>query len=598
MLTKECRTSDWNRRIRTPHFWFVAAGVVFVTVAWIILRKMEHPWEGLTAKRLRQDRPWRPEDFGRVYGFWFGLGATILTGCTVIASRWWWKSAHPTSGPSRNAAEWSLRNLGRSGWMVLILIVAGAAWLRAPHLDRFILRDEQDTLRYQIHGYHEQDRETGKLEFEAMTWADAAFGNRYGNNPVLMTVISRAVLETWWRFADAPRDHYNAVLIRLPGFLAGLLSLVATVWCVMGFSPRRVALIAAVIAAIHPLHIDYSIQARGYAYVLLGVPLALGGAIRALQWGRWRDWIALVGGSAITLYAYLGGLFLIGPLVLTVFAILAWRWRTSRGDLATRPLVVRDTVRLLVTGLIGVPIYLTFAVPPLMSFMTTRETFPPMFAVNWTWWVALWTDYAGGRIFHVDTDPVTGNPAPIAEAFDTLVRPEPLVWIGMIIVVPIAVLGAFRLWKESSASTRALMAVGLISPFVQIFAHFFVTHMVLFAYYFIYWLTPLIGIAALGMDRLLDVVAGKQGLLGRAGVPHRTRWIAAGVVGLIGLYFSVGAGGNPYFSRSRPAPTEPTIYARGGFNWISYPEGRILKWESSKAVPAQFPSGDAASSEP
>jgi hypothetical protein len=595
MVAKDFWAGDWRARIRTPHFWLVVAGLVLVTVACVILRKMEHPWEGRTGWRIRHGKPWGAVDYGRYYGFWVGLAATAIIGCTVITSRWWWKWAHPASAASGGGNTVRGGSLGRQGWLILALILLGAGWLRGQHLDRFILRDEQDTIRYHLHGFYEENRRSGALEFVPVSWADAAFGNRHGNNPVLMTVVSRAALEIWWRLSQEPRERYDPVVIRLPGFLAGMASIAVLSWCLLGFAPRRVALIGAAIAAIHPMHIDFSIQARGYAYVLLGVPLALGGAIRALQGGRWRDWIALVGGCAIVLYSYLGGLFFVAPLVLTVFGVLLARWRRNRSHPELRQDTTRDITRLCATGLIGVPIYLTLAIPAVMGLIASTESFPRLFPLKWPWWVALWTDFASGRTFNVPGDEISA-PISMREAFGVLVRPEPWVWIGMLAVVPVTLFGLVRLWKSSVGSTRAVMTAAVISPLVQLAVHVGLTRMVLFVYYFIYWLPPLICLAALGMDGLATGIARRRRAYEVAGGCSRPIWIAATALMFVFLYSTVGAGGNPHVGARRPPKETPTVYSRGRSHWISYPEGRTLRIESSREVPERFPLEDVGKS--
>ncbi|MBL9151368.1 MAG: glycosyltransferase family 39 protein [Verrucomicrobiales bacterium] len=573
---------SWPERFRDPHFWFLLGGVIFVTVALVILRKMEHPWEGLTAWRIREGRRWLPEDYGRVYAFWAGLGATLLIGLTVIASLWWWRPAHPASAGTQAVGH----RLHRYHWIALGVILLLAAFVRGQHLDRFVLRDEQDTIRYHLHGFYEPVRgdDTGAIGFTEMGWADAAFGNRHGNNPVLMTVLSRASLEIWWQISGVARDHYSIVAIRLPGCLAALAGVLAVAWCVLAFAPGRVAVIAAAIVAIHPLHIDYSIQARGYAYVLLGVPLAVAGAVWALQRGRWRDWIALVLGCAISLYAYLGSVFLVAPLVVAVFGVLAARGWTARRQSRPAPDVTRDVIRLGVVGLIITSLYITFALPAVMCFRQVHEDLPRMYAMDWAWWLAFWTAFAGGRIFNIRTSE-TGELPPIDQAFRDLVPDYPLVWIGMVLALPIAVIGVVRLWRTAPPAVRVVLIAALLSPFIQTAVHHFITRIVLFAYYFIYWLPPLACVAALGCDaviarlvRLRPLAAGGRGAVA-----------AVSLVLMIGAYFSVGAGGNPYVGQRRPAPTEPTVHLRNTFQWLSYPEGRTLKHPADQPTPPEFP---------
>jgi hypothetical protein len=570
---------QWRPNPRSGQFWFVVAGAIFVIAACVVLRKMEHPWEGVTAKRVRDGRPLDASDLGRIYGFWFGLVATIVTGLAALTSRWWWRAANP--GPQPEIVP--VRRFGGRVWLILALLLTLATWLGARHLDRPVRRDEQDTLRFHIHGYYAPDSVTGELEFIEATWPDAFFGNQHGNNPVLLSVAAKTSLSLWQKVTGLPEDHFSNVAIRLPGYLACGLAVLAMAWCVRGMASAGAAALGAALLMCHPAFVEYSLQARGYVFVMLGVPLALGAAVRALDGGGWRHWSLLVAACAMMLYAYLGSVFFVAPLAATVLAIIVWRaWRSRKsGDPAPR----RDLIRLMVTGTIGVSLYLTAAMPPLMSFWINRENFPWLFHADAHWWLSLVTEYAGGRIFKYPVTP-EDNHLPIGETILILMRDFPLVWIGMALVIALVASGLVRVWRDRQRRDMAiLLSVAFLSPFLQIAVHAWVTHMLLFAYYLLYWLPVVLCLAALGMDAWCRAITAKMGS-DRAG---RTA-----AIGLMAAYYvTTGIGGMGYLWEEPYIMTKPEVFARGDQHWIIYPEERMLKLSNTLPVPETFPEGVA-----
>ncbi|MCB1232880.1 MAG: glycosyltransferase family 39 protein, partial [Verrucomicrobiae bacterium] len=490
----------WRRFRCLPQFRYFIVSALVVTVAIVILRKMEHPWEGLTAKRIRQDRPWIGEDYGRYWGFWLGLGATILVSLVTFASHWWWSWAHPQLAPNTSGNA-KAKRFHRGAWFALAAILVLAAWIRVPNLNRPILRDEQDTLRYHIHGYHHYDEKHGGVfTFQDVPWSDAAFWNKVGNNPVLLSVLAKGSNDLWLKFSGKSPDHFNRIAIRLPVVIAGILSIAAIAWFVFAFASQRVALLAALLAAIHPFHIEYSEEARGYAFVMLGAALALGGAIRALRKSGWWHWIALVGGSAMMLYAYIGSVFFVAPLALTVIGIVLWRnaqtWRTA-DDKNARLAARRDLTRLMVTGLIGVSIYLVFALPPMICFWDHKENFPWRFTVSFQWWFVFWTEFATGQFYQLPKKP-DGDFAPLSEAIAVIVKPRPWTWIGIFAASLLILVGVGKTMRRVNVATGFVIGVAFLAPFIQIFFHGVITHMVLFFFYLIYWLPVVIGLEAVG----------------------------------------------------------------------------------------------------
>ena len=580
----------WRRNRCRPEFWFVAVSTLFVVAGAVVLEKMEHPWEGMTGKRIELGRPWLAEDYGRYWGFWMGTLATVAIALVTILSRWWWPRAHPSKMPEipeRRRFHWL-------AWVILVAILLLAAWMRIPKLDGPLLRDEQDTLRYHVHGFYFHDRKNDDaLTFKTVTWAEAAFWNPMGNNPVLMSVLSKATIDVWRSFTGSPEDRFSHVALRLPAFLAGLASIAALAWFVLAFAPQRVALLAALLATIHPFHMEYCDEARGYAFVMLGSAIALGSAIRAFRHGYWRYWVGLTAGSALMLYAYLGSVFFVAPFALTAVILALWRWRraVASGDQSAVNMARRNAIRLGVAGIVGVCLYLVLAIPPAVCFWVNREHFPRTFTPSGQWWAVFWTEFASGHLFQMSHS-TDGSLAPLSELVDSFLKPQPLLWFEIFIAPLLVVAGLVSVWRKPDRGAALLLGVAFLTPFAQIAVHALVTHMVLFYFYLIYWLPVIIALEAAGIDALITFVIKRLPPVGEPDVrPIRGRlgWatLAAGFFFLI--FAAISPDRIPKTWQPVGRPQTPVAYDRGEAHWIVFPEGRTLKLDRGQPVPDRFP---------
>lgn len=138
-----------------------------------------------------------------------------------------------------------------------------AALVRLPGLGRSLWYDELFTVRHF----------TDSLQH-------ALFAQRHANNHPLASVL--ALLARC--FSDDPR------VLRAPFVLLGALSVLATGWLAQITLPRAAgegrgggslpaAGVAALLAALHPAHVAYSQEVRGYAALLLLAPLVTGLAL-------------------------------------------------------------------------------------------------------------------------------------------------------------------------------------------------------------------------------------------------------------------------------------------------------------------------------
>ena len=149
----------------------------------------------------------------------------------------------------------------------------------------------------------------------ATDWLDVAVLN---NTPPLYYVLLRGWIGVFGNSEAAVRS-LSAV--------CGTLFVVAIIW--FGWTVFRpvVGLWAGLWAAVSPIHIYYSQEARAYTLVTLCLVLTYGFLWRALQTNRWRVWAAAALSAAGALYGHYLAIFGLMP---SVVVVLLWpergRW--------------------------------------------------------------------------------------------------------------------------------------------------------------------------------------------------------------------------------------------------------------------------------
>lgn len=245
--------------------------------------------------------------------------AALLVAATPFAARklsGGWKDEPPQSRPF---AKWEKP--------LLAFIVVIAAVQNAPRLGHSLWGDEEYTVRRLIADEVERDAD-GKLVFGKQSWLTTFWSFRKPTNHIGYTVVARAVHDTFFKQGTGPTDPwFSETLIRLPVYIAGLLSIVALVWAcrVWGFGNGAVLLAFGYI--MHPWFVRFGVDARGYGFVLMYLPLMLALLGRALQTGRWSFWLLLGLAQFHAFWTYFG---LIYFLVTFHLAAVLMMW-TARG---------------------------------------------------------------------------------------------------------------------------------------------------------------------------------------------------------------------------------------------------------------------------
>ena len=285
----------------------------------------DNPWSPGITKRLAQGQPMRPKEYG-IIGVWWGCVASSAICFTLLLGARGWipggKNA-PRRAPLTPPAP------GLVCVFALVAVMLLAAWLRVPRLGQSLWNDEEYAMRRFSHGAWEQ--KDGSWRFDPVKWEDTLFENKNGNNHVLSSLVTRWSLEVWRFAAGEPREAFSEKALRMPALIAGMLTLVllAAIGTEMGYAWIGVG--AAAWMALHPWHIRYSVESKGYSLMLFFLCLAVLGLIRALRTNRITAWCCFALGQAGCLLSFAGALYAVLGINLMAFAELIVRkeWRRS-----------------------------------------------------------------------------------------------------------------------------------------------------------------------------------------------------------------------------------------------------------------------------
>ncbi|MFZ4766043.1 MAG: glycosyltransferase family 39 protein, partial [Roseimicrobium sp.] len=350
---------------------FGRSGVVLLAAMVLLLigsatfaLRAETPWGRTVQKRLEKQQPLQPKEYA-VIGLWWA--AVVNTGvlATLLGCAGYWMPKPNTDGSSSDADATGAASKPQR-WMVLLLIAAVgfAAWERWPRLSHSYWNDEAYMMHRFAHGAWEEGGD-GRLTFEPVTWTNTLFENRNGNNHLLNSLFTRCTLDAWRAFTGAPRESFDETVTRFVPMLAGLgsLALVFALGCQVGSPLSGVA--AAWLLAMHPWHIRYSVELRGYALLLFFLTLALWALCRAWQTDRLRWWVLFALSEGLFLLSFAGALYVALVLNVLLSIELLARWDLAR----LRRLIAFNS-------LAAVPVlqWMLPSIPQLLQFLKETHT--------------------------------------------------------------------------------------------------------------------------------------------------------------------------------------------------------------------------------
>ncbi len=288
---------------------------------------------GMLIWLVAADKPWDINPGPRVklrhlvgiYTWWGGAFAFVVMGVLVGLCPWW-------SAPLRDEPRTPVSELRTPKWfwplvMVAMILTAGFSF---PRLGFGLWDDEELCARDSLVGRFRVDEKSGEPRFVRLKWEETIFGYETPNNHVLHSILSRGVHQLVLAAGGGRALPFSETALRLPAYGFGILSVAALAWFLKdaGFAAAGVA--AAFLLALHPWHIRYASEARGYSLILFLVPILLACWRRAITGGDWKWWAAWAFVQFALLYTYPGMLFLL--VVLNLLSLPAlWFSRKAAG---------------------------------------------------------------------------------------------------------------------------------------------------------------------------------------------------------------------------------------------------------------------------
>jgi hypothetical protein len=357
-------------------------GVLLAVVVWLVV-KHRVDWPEAAARWVAQGRTARVE-WVALEWVWKALvvNAVLLLGLLITVR--WWAVPKVTAEGEQEQEQRAIRQspLSSGAWVMVLLVVGIALGLRGPRLSLSLYNDEaHNYVRLWSGGWQTKD---GEVTLDQPRWGETLFWNNAGNNSQLFSLAARSCLDLAEKAGWRVKGEVTEWVVRLPALIAGL----ATMLVLGGLARRRWGvcglLVVMLVLAVHPWHVRYSTEARGYSFMLLGVALMLGFADRALASGRWRDWVGYGIGVFGCAVSFLGSIYF-----LVCFSLgLMWHQavRAKRGG--DWSLIARPLVTSLGAAMVGL-VLLWPMIPPLLKVLEEHHSIRGQMGLRW------WKDVAG-----------------------------------------------------------------------------------------------------------------------------------------------------------------------------------------------------------
>ena len=326
--------------------------------------------------------------------------------------------------------------------------MAACALLGFPRLSQSLWADEEYCVRRCVLGGY-RVQEDGTVELKKLPWKSTLW-NYTTTNHIFQSILARLSHSAWRTLARPTGLQFSEAAVRLPSYLAGILAVGALGLLAARFGLAWEGALAAWLIAIHPWHMRFTTEARGYGLVALLIPVSILLALYALNRGGWRWWIALAMADFALLYTWPPALFTILILNLCIAVSLLTEKRSSPGcDILI--------FRWLVTGTCAGVVFLQLFLPCAPEFFRYLKSV---------------ADFNAHSSFlkNVGTLLLTGSPwnksglatTPYME-YSPLGQAHPVAFqMAIVLAVSLCALGIFRLWVLEPRS-RWLVAI-LIFP--------------------------------------------------------------------------------------------------------------------------------------
>ncbi|MCP5067849.1 MAG: hypothetical protein GY946_14915 [bacterium] len=520
----------------------------------VLLVRSENPWTAGVARALEQGSSPRSVDYWASHGWAFGVADAVLLAVLILwANHWLGPREVPRVGrltprEMPRVAGLTPRSSSRAviGLVAAAMLVGGS--LGATRLSFGLWDDEVYNVYRSIHGGWGLDRKSGEYKYRKVRWANTLWYYRIPNNHVFHSILARVAS----KIPEKRQDRLvNEVAVRMPAFLAGILSIGAIAWFLwrMGFPGAGV--FAAWLLALNPWALRYIAEARGYSLAMLLVSLTFVAAISALHHGLWRRWLCF----GLVQFLLLWNL----PSILWIVVVLNLALPVSIWHFNAEPEPRRAFLtRWAAANLMGAMLWLPLMAPnvaQLFAYLARN-------AGNWVgpgWPARIASHLIAGMDWKHGGSPVYPE---LSAGFAA----HPLLAGATFAVAALAVaLGVARLWRAGGIARHLSWALWL--PLLLTYLQLSLGHDRTYIWYFVIFLPGILALAGLGAAWLAESAR------------TRPRWLAG--VGVCLAFFAAYTWlGSPAREALRARPYYPTrdavLLTRPNLDPLSPENQRIL----------------------
>ena len=337
---------------------FGIAGILWILTGCMVVALLvaPKPWDNPTLVDVK--------DYVRVYSWWAGALNLVPLVLLALTARWW---TRPLPAPIRVQPTPKLPR----GWVLCVGgAMAACALVGYPRLGQSLWEDEEYSVRRCIVGGHRVD-DDGQVRPKYFPWRNTLWNYSSTTNHVLQSVLARLSHSAWRWFAQPGGLRLSEAAVRLPSYLAGILIILLLALLMARFDFPWEGAFAAWLIALHPWHLRFTTEARGYGLVALFILLGCLFAVTALNTGKWRWWIALAAIDFALLYTWPPTLFTV--LILNLCILIRF-FTEDRLASVRNVLFFRWLATLTVAGMIFLQMFLP-CVPGLFRYLHSVRDF-------------------------------------------------------------------------------------------------------------------------------------------------------------------------------------------------------------------------------
>jgi hypothetical protein len=450
------------------------------------------PWETNWAERVAAGKAPGLNDFINTGLWWAALANTILAAALAFTAPLW---ANRRALPVVPLTKTPTPRVTRRFWIILALIlVALALPLRLARMNQSMWGDEDRAFYELIHGDYEpaNDSGDGALTFTPHPWKKTFFYDKWTNNQYLFTVTARLCIDAWRTLTGAEPQAFAEWPLRIPPLLGGLASILAGALLLRRIGFPSAGLLLAFLLALHPWHLRYSSEGRGYTLLIAFMLLALLFLINALESGKWRSWLSFGAMEFFALYTWKAALHPFLALNAAALFIIV----LTRRDLLTKKFhsdSFTQIARCLTSNVLAaIPFIWLFApaVPQIQRKLATSLSARGNMHLDWL--ANVWSQITAAMDWS-NPDPST----PFRTVENVAALYPVFLWIMILAFPLLVIIGICRLTKSSPA-----LAALFLSPVAGAFLaylHFSRTNNLLLQYYLFYTLPFLLALLALAV---------------------------------------------------------------------------------------------------